>query len=78
MLCEHGNTTPCVECDIEPLKAENESLRRDISALVEALDSAKNLIANHSGEMLPDEYAGDQIEQIDAALAACRKQGGCK
>lgn len=42
----------------------------DVTALVEALESAKNLIANHSGEVLPDEYAGDQIEQIDAALAA--------
>lgn len=43
------------------------------SGLVEALESAKNLIANHSGEVLPDKYAGDQIEQIDAAH---RKQGG--
>ena len=42
----------------------------DVAALVEALESAKNLIANHSGEALPDKYAGDQIEQIDAALAA--------
>lgn len=55
-----------------PQPAEQQS---DITRLVEALESAKNLIANHSGEVLPDEYAGDQIEQIDAALAAYRKGG---
>lgn len=60
----------------EPLVrlSDYEALRAECDTLVEALESAKNLIANHSGEMLPDEYAGDQIEQIDAALAAHRKQ----
>lgn len=47
----------------------------DVARLVEALESAKNLIANHSGEVLPDEYAGDQIEQIDGALSAYREGG---
>lgn len=28
MLCEHGNIAPCVECDIEPMKAECEELRK--------------------------------------------------
>lgn len=45
----------------------------DVARLVEALESAKNLIANHSGETLPVKYAGDQIEQIDSALSAYRK-----
>lgn len=29
MLCEHGNIAPCVECDIEPLQAECDQLRKD-------------------------------------------------
>lgn len=29
MLCEHGNIAPCVECDIGPLKAECDKLRKD-------------------------------------------------
>lgn len=28
MLCEHFNTAPCVQCDIEPLKKENEELKQ--------------------------------------------------
>lgn len=38
MLCEHGNISPCVECDIGPLKAENEKLSKDVAKLVEALE----------------------------------------
>jgi hypothetical protein len=71
MLCEHGNTTPCVECDIEPLKAENESLYRDISALVEALEQV--IKAAPSGG--PLWHGSEQIVEARAALAAYRKQG---
>lgn len=31
MLCEHGNTAPCVECDVEPLEAEVISLREQLA-----------------------------------------------
>lgn len=44
----------------------------DVSALVEALESAYHLIANHSGETLPTRYASDQMDMISAALAAHR------
>jgi len=33
MLCEHGNIAPCVECDIEPLKAENKTLRSFLAGI---------------------------------------------
>ena len=40
MLCEHGNVSPCVECDVAPLKAENEALRARVAQLSEALQVA--------------------------------------
>lgn len=40
MLCEHGNVSPCVECDMEPLRAENEKLREKADVLAEALEHA--------------------------------------
>lgn len=33
MLCEHGNIAPCVECDVEPLKTENEALWARVAEL---------------------------------------------
>lgn len=46
MLCKHGNIAPCVECDIEPLKAENTALKEEnkrlmarVADLAEALES---------------------------------------
>lgn len=35
MLCEHGNTAPCVECDVEPLEQELKQARQIITDLVE-------------------------------------------
>lgn len=78
MAAAEQQREPCHECGGNGAGGAHEddcSQQPDITRLVKALDSAKNLIANHSGEVLPDEYAGDQIEQIDAALAACRKGG---
>lgn len=58
MLCEHGNTTPCVECDIGPLKAENESLRTMVEALVEALEQIR---------AIEDELYGGDWDEIEKA-----------
>lgn len=70
MICEHGNIAPCVECDIVPLKTENESLRTMMFQLAEALERIKGLdsMAYHSLE----------TAKIVArnALAAHRKQPG--
>lgn len=68
MLCEHGNTSPCFECDIEPLRAENEKLREKVKALVEALE----LISDTD----PDEGTAWFHEIAYKALAALGKQGG--
>lgn len=70
MICEHGNTAPCVECDIEPLKVENESLQKDISVLVEALSALRACIMETRG---PDAYSA--LLLADAALAAYQNQG---
>lgn len=43
-----------------------------VSALVDALESAYNLIANYSGETLPVSYAADQMDMINAALLSQR------
>ena len=60
---------------VQELIFECEKLRRGVSELVGALESAYHLIANHSGETLPTSYASDQMDMINAALAAHRKGG---
>ena len=67
MLCEHGNTSPCVECDIEPLRAENESLRARVAELEDGL----RVITQY-----PDvrEYVGTICH--DVALSALKGSDG--
>lgn len=64
MLCEHGNVSPCVECDIEPLRAENKKLREKVEALVEALEAIERM--DYSDHSL--------INAVLVARAAHRKQ----
>lgn len=49
MLCEHGNISPCLECDIGPLKAENEKLSKDVAELVEVLECSIETTENVDG-----------------------------
>ena len=72
MLCEHGNIAPCVECDIEPLKAENEALRALMVGLVEALEDARLTLKVMQGR---GSIPRITISTIDQALAAYHKQG---
>ena len=67
MLCEHGNISPCLECDIGPLKAENEKLSKDVAELVEVLEMMLQMV----------EMGGfGKDAAMETALAAHRKQGG--
>ncbi|KAE8546118.1 hypothetical protein F6453_1364 [Marinobacter nauticus] len=50
MLCEHGNIAPCVECDVAPLKAENEALR-------ERLENYEALKRMHRLDNYPNELS---------------------
>ena len=84
MLCEHGNIAPCVECDIEPLKAENEALRTRMAQLAEALESLLEMqdedcrydhqgyCQNHNLDHVDD---GCRVARAKTAIAAHRKQG---
>lgn len=73
MICEHGNIAPCVECDIEPLKTENESLRTMMFQLAEALEEARLTLEVMQGR---GSSVGLTLAIIDRALAAHRKREG--
>lgn len=83
MLCEHGNIAPCVECDIGPLKAENEALRATIAGLVKALEEIIDPIRFmeerlEEGERLDGMAAVQLAKDVSylrgIAIAAHRKQ----
>jgi hypothetical protein len=59
MLCEHFNTAPCVQCDIEPLEKEIEELQQ----LVELEAQVSSLYLKEQ-----DQLKG-QIEQANARVA---------
>ena len=74
----YGNPAPERRPVVVPLYVAPPAVQQpvpDVSALVEALESAYHLIANHSGETLPTRYASDQMDMISAALAAHRNRG---
>lgn len=75
MLCEHENTAPCVECDIEPLKAENEALQTLMVELVEALAEALEQVIKAAPSSGPLWHGSEQIVEARAALTALRKEG---
>lgn len=53
------------------VQAENEALRARVAKLVEALEEARQHVV-----VSPDPVRGGFIQEIDAALATHRKQGG--
>ena len=53
MLCEHGNTAPCVECDVEPLEQELKQARKIITELV-AFCELPDIVAATDGAFDPD------------------------
>lgn len=75
MLCKHGNIAPCVECDIEPLKAENTALKEENERLMARVaDLAEALESSQHG--LHEECRCGQCKFVrlrNAALAAYRK-----
>lgn len=65
MLCEHGNTAPCVECDIEPLQNEIATLRKQL----EAKDS--DYRAAQEAEKILMDRLDDLRGQLEASQAQC-------
>ncbi|MBS7349216.1 MAG: hypothetical protein KIG95_03490 [Comamonas sp.] len=67
MICEHGNTSPCVECDIEPLRAENEKLRKDAERY-RWLRDGNNEKESEAVHIAVNFYGFEWDEMIDIAM----------
>lgn len=81
MLCEHGNISPCVECDIEPLKAENEKLWEKVATLVEALEQGFPLLSDEGLDEVEHHcewVIQRERKRVHSILAAYRKREGEK
>lgn len=47
MLCEHQNTSPCFECDVEPLENEIEHLKVEVEELKEDRSRLQDALISH-------------------------------
>lgn len=62
MLCEHQNTSPCFECDVESLEIENKQLRAKIKELEGRVDDGSDAwLLRKQAEAVEDflEWAND-------------------